>query len=169
VTDLAAFLTARWDEQEARLRRGWYSDTHWKVFETRIMLGTWTVSRQRGISVALNDEIALAGLKLLRELQDEWRRQEAEPLLADLAAKRVVLAEVASWQHALVDGDTWLSCAQAVDEHYGEGRPGSGCADDRRAGGPCDCGLERRREAILRPMASPFSAHPEFKAEWVTA
>lgn len=164
--DIAEFLNARWREEEERLTHGWYSDTHWEVFETCVALGAWTVSRRRGIGTALSDEIALAGMNHLRTLQDEWRRQEAVPRLADIAAKHTLLAEVASWQHLVVDGDTWLSCAQAVDQYSDERTPGSGCADDQRAGGPCDCGLEQRRETVLRLLVLPYVGHADYDESW---
>lgn len=93
-------------------------------------------------------------------------RHDPASVLRRVGADRAILAEVASWQHDYVDGDTWLSCAQAVSEFDEERRPGSGCADEKRRGGPCDCGLERRRNAILYPLVQSYDNRPGFKDEW---
>lgn len=93
-------------------------------------------------------------------------RHDPDHVLREIAGKRAILAEVASWRHNYVDGDSWLSCAQAVDEHDEEQTPGSGCADESRAGGPCECNLERRREAILRPLALAYSDRPGYQERW---
>lgn len=87
------------------------------------------------------------------------RRFNTARVLADVAAKRAVLAEVMSWGHTYVDGDTWLSCAQAISPFDEDGVPGSGCADENRAGGPCDCGLDQRRATILDALAAPYPDH----------
>ncbi len=93
-------------------------------------------------------------------------RHDPATVLADVAGKRAILAEVLSWQHAHVDGDTWLSCAQAVDPHDEDDTPGSGCADEKRAGGPCDCGPERRRAMMLNALAAGYVGRPGFKDDW---
>lgn len=93
-------------------------------------------------------------------------RHSPARVLADVKAKRVILAEVLSWQHAYIDGDTWLSCAQAVSVFGEDGTPGSGCADEGRAGGPCDCGLDRRRATMLNALAAGYAGRPGFKDEW---
>lgn len=93
-------------------------------------------------------------------------RHDPAAVLADVAGKRAILAEVLSWQHAYIDGDSWLSCAQAVNPHDGDGTPGSGCADEQRAGGPCDCGLDRRRAMMLNALAAGYVGRPGFKPEW---
>lgn len=100
-----------------------------------------------------------AGLELVR-------MHSPARVLADVQAKRAILAEVLSWNHAHIDGDTWLSCAQAVDPHDEDGTPGSGCADEKRAGGPCDCGLDRRRVMMLNALAAAYAGRPGFKPEW---
>lgn len=93
-------------------------------------------------------------------------RHDPATVLADVAGKRAILAEVLSWQHAYIDGGSWLSCAQAVDPHDEDGTPGSGCADEDCAGGPCDCGLDRRREMMLNALAAAYVGRPGFKPEW---
>lgn len=93
--------------------------------------------------------------------------------LADIAAKRELLDTVMAWEHDYHDDDTWFSCSQALlpigqrtDPEDSE--PGSGCSDDSRRGQPCDCGLDRRRTAILLPLATIWSDHPAFKPAWRT-
>jgi Family of unknown function (DUF6221) len=85
-------------------------------------------------------------------------------MLADIAAKRALLDHVAAWSHELVDGDWWYSCSQAVLPDDNE--PGSGCADEKRAGKPCDCGLDKRRLAVLRCIAAGYVDRAEFRPEW---
>lgn len=90
-------------------------------------------------------------------------------MLADIASERALLAYVASWPHDYHD-DSWYSCAQAVDPHADGDRrdnaPGSGCGDERRAGKPCDCGLEARQLGIYRRIAAQYAERPGFKDEW---
>lgn len=81
-------------------------------------------------------------------------------LAADATAKRSIVAEVMSWRHRYEGMDAYYSCAQAADPDPvpGEdGGPGSGCADEDRAGGPCDCGLDARRAAILAALAGLYN------------
>jgi hypothetical protein len=93
VTDIVEFLTARLDEEEARQQRLVYSDTHWESLETSACLGSWTYSREHGITVATNDAIIAAGLARMRETLDNWQRQNAKQWLADVAAKREVVEQ----------------------------------------------------------------------------
>ncbi|MBP2341102.1 hypothetical protein JOF41_007356 [Saccharothrix coeruleofusca] len=80
------------------------------------------------------------------------------------AADRKIVEEVMSWQHQYIEGDPWYSCAQAVTNPYGneeERAPGSGCADDARAGTACDCGLETRQRRILEPLAEGYGVEKQ--------
>lgn len=87
-------------------------------------------------------------------------------LIADIASKRAILAEVTAWRHVYNDEDQWHSCSQA-EATWGDDRsPGSGCADDERRGQPCDCGVDRRRAVILSALAAPFDQHPDFDPAW---
>jgi hypothetical protein len=90
--DIADFLAEQLGEREERLRGGWYGDAHFGMLRTRLILGAWVVSRQNGVSSALSDRIVDAGLAYMRELFDEWQRDYAVPELADIAAKRRLLA-----------------------------------------------------------------------------
>lgn len=93
-------------------------------------------------------------------------RWDPATVLADIAGKRALLNHVAEWQHEYVDGDTWFSCSQAIGPHDADEIPGSGCADEDRAGEPCDCHLDDRRLAVLRCVAAGYIGRPEFKPEW---
>lgn len=93
-------------------------------------------------------------------------RHDPATVLADIAGKRALLDYIAVWPHEYVDGDTWFSCSQAIGPHDADEVPGSGCADENRAGEPCDCRLDDRRLAVLRCVAAGYAARPEFKDEW---
>lgn len=95
-----------------------------------------------------------------------YRRQDPIRVLADIAGKVALLDHVASWPHEYVDGDTWFSCSQATGSHDADEVPGSGCADEKRAGKPCDCGLDGRRIAVLKCVAAGYVERPEFKPAW---
>lgn len=93
-------------------------------------------------------------------------RHDPARVLADIAGKVALLDHVAGWPHEYVDGDTWFSCSQAIGSHDADEVPGSGCADEKRKGQPCDCGLDGRRIAVLRCVAAGYVERPEFKDEW---
>lgn len=149
--DLAAFLNARWREEEERLREGWYSDTHWNFLRTRNILGAWVVSRHNGISSDLNDRIANAGLDYLRELFDTWQRDYAQDRLADLAAKRKLLGA-----HREDKNGRCRTCARWTTDMTDDGHRIDRVAYEG-AEGPC---LTRRL------LAAPYSAHEGFKPGW---
>lgn len=166
VEDLVSFLTACLDEDELTAKEG-----------RCINCGNRTKVLQDDCSVHVNythDRYDPAskrfdgwdGVRCPGRLTGAERYRRPEYVLLDVAAKRAILAEVASWRHDYVDGDSWLSCGLAVDPHDEEGVPGSGCADEGRRGGSCGCGLERRREAILRPLTMPYEGRPGYKDGW---
>jgi hypothetical protein len=87
--------------------------------------------------------------------------------LQEIAGKRQILAVVAGMRHLYVDGDCWYSCARAVRDPAWDADdlvPGSGCCDDDRRGGPCDCGRDSLAEAILAPLAAAWNTHPGYRA-----
>lgn len=84
--------------------------------------------------------------------------------LADIAGKLALLDHLAGWPHVLADGDWWFSCSQAVLPDNDE--PGSGCADEKRKGKPCDCGLDGRRLAVLRCVAAGYVERAGFNDGW---
>lgn len=89
-------------------------------------------------------------------------------VLADIAGKLALLDHVAGWSHEYVDGDTWFSCSQAESPNVSDdfAGPGSGLADEKRAGKPCDCGLDGRRLAVLRCIAAGYVERDGFKDTW---
>lgn len=91
-------------------------------------------------------------------------------VLARVAADRSILGEVTSWKHDYYDDDPWYSCAQAASTWEDDRSPGSGCSDDDRSGGPCDCGLDRRRDVIVGALLSAYRhvPVPGFQEEWMT-
>jgi hypothetical protein len=69
-------------------------------------------------------------------------------------ATLAILAEVALRRHTSCT-DGWYSCSQATEE---AGFPvDEVCSDDDREGQPCDCGLDRRRAAILHPLVTAYA------------
>lgn len=74
-------------------------------------------------------------------------------ILDRVAADRAILKEVNGWRHTSC-ADGYYSCSQATEE---AGYPiDEACGDDERRGQPCDCGLDRRRSAILGPLAEAY-------------
>lgn len=144
MTDIVAFLNARLDEDERRYQRLVYSDTHWEMLTTSAHLGSWTYSRQHGISVAVNDAIVDAGLARMRTTLDNWQRDHAKQWLAEVAAKRRILE-----RHSPV-----LT--------YGS-RACDGCGWDREDGYHVE-DIEECPE--LRDMASVYFEHPDYEQSW---
>jgi hypothetical protein len=78
--------------------------------------------------------------------------------LRDVKAARDLVTAILAERHDYNDGDPWFSCSQATVPGD-DGEPGSGCANDERAGKPCDCGRDARVARMLGIIA----------AEWETA
>lgn len=77
-------------------------------------------------------------------------------------ATRELVAEILAERHEYVPGDEYYSCSQAAAGVYllnpppEDLVPGSGCADDDRAGKPCDCGRDQRVARRLDIIASEW-------------
>jgi hypothetical protein len=82
-----------------------------------------------------------------------------EVVLRRCAADREIVAEVMSWKHFYLDGDTWYSCGLSVDPSVADDEPGSGCANDDDKG-HCTCGLEYRQRKIFDPLARGYGIQP---------
>lgn len=82
-------------------------------------------------------------------------------VLARVAADRAILTEVLSWGHDYNDADPYYSCSQASSTWEEDRSPGSGCADDERAGQPCDCGVDARRNVIIGALLDAYQPVPE--------
>jgi hypothetical protein len=88
-------------------------------------------------------------------------------LLAECAAKRVIVAVVNDWEHDYNEADPWYSCGLAMDHSmFAHDRsPGGGCWDDGKRGN-CQCGLENHQLQILAPLATVYESHPDYDQEW---
>jgi hypothetical protein len=82
-------------------------------------------------------------------------RNDPAYVLRRVKATRDLVAVILAERHDYNDGDEFYSCSQAVE--YGtDGEPGSGCANDERAGRPCDCGRDARVARLLGIIASEW-------------
>jgi hypothetical protein len=70
--------------------------------------------------------------------------------LRQVAATRELLADLQADEHLAVE-DGWYSCAAATDDRFG-----NVCADESRAGGPCDCGRDAAVERRVRLLAKAW-------------
>lgn len=154
--DLDAQLRAWLDEDEAVATKPW--GLHWRLHGPPGRLGVSDADMAEPLILdACDDGTA-----------EYCVHFQPRRVLADIAGKRALLDHVADWPHEYVDGDTWFSCSQAESPNVGDdfAGPGSGCADEKRAGKPCDCGLDKRRLAVLRCVAAGYVARDGFKPEW---
>lgn len=81
---------------------------------------------------------------------------------ADFASKRMLIADLLSERHEVVDADCWYTCAAATEE-----RDGGECCDDGRRGEECDCGRDERVYRRLKYLALPYADHPECLRGWM--
>jgi hypothetical protein len=147
---IVQFITAQLDADEKRLRASWYGETHWGMLRNRLHLGAWTVSRENGVSAALNDQITDAGLAFMRELFEQWEADYAEPRLADIAAKRQILALHMGSYAKTGDGARHYFCQdRAADPDFN---------GDLWA--PC---------LTARLLAAPYADRKGWKDEWAPA
>lgn len=146
IAELAALIGKRLDEDEdlaqdlARSYPGpWSVDSSW-VYDA-------------GGGTVVHDEYHWSALPYIAR-NDPARR------LRDVKATRDLVAAIVAEQHDYNPGDEYYSCSQA-QEGTGlrtgpTGPPGSGCADDDRAGKPCDCGRDARVARLLGIIASEW-------------
>jgi hypothetical protein len=80
-------------------------------------------------------------------------------MFVKLSADRELISEIRKWRHHYEHDDTWYSCAQSIDPELPDGKPGSGCDNELRAGLPCDCGLEMRQLVVLCTIAAGYAIH----------
>lgn len=88
-----------------------------------------------------------------RLFADHIARHDPASVLRRCAADRALIAEITAWKHAESE-DSWYSCSQAPA--WDDPTPGSGCANDDRAGQPCDCGRDDRVNALLGHIATGY-------------
>jgi Family of unknown function (DUF6221) len=84
-------------------------------------------------------------------------RNDPARVLRRVKATRDLVAAILAERHDYNDGDEFYSCSQAAEPGT-DGEPGSGCANDERAGKPCDCGRDMRVARLLGIIASEWEA-----------
>lgn len=160
VDERVAWLTARLDEMERVAREACHGGQgDWHQDDPDGEGGR--IEDERG-NVVVYDEGSPSGWEA-----EHIALNDPRTVLARVEADRQVLAEIATWKHDYHDDDTWYSCALAESTWADDRSPGSGCSDDDRSGGPCDCGLDRRRGVIVRALLSAHRFAPGFREEWL--
>jgi hypothetical protein len=160
VSEIADFLNAQYDRREkaAKLMAKYYPPP-WEVFDRGWMARVygeapfWEVIRLEQGAWMDDDTPGLD------EIIEHVALHDPDWVLADIEAKRQIIREVMSWRHDVVEGDCWFTCGAATEE-----RDGGECCDDNQRD-ECTCGLDERREKILRLSAAPFSGEPGYDAE----
>lgn len=149
MTDLVTFLRTRLDDDEqiarAALNPKRPGDWEWrKDSRTTVTVGGDPIQPSPGV-----------------ERGPHIARWHPARVLAEVAAKRRILDDMAAWKHAVID-DCWYTCRAATEERDG----GESCDESEGSGGPCTCGLDKRRDAIARLLALPFASHPDYDETW---
>lgn len=160
---LAEWLTAQLDREDALARAAtcgpWrHDDEHGDLGPTATP--AWCVSPADPVTGAwLSDVAWMTGRN---EENDAAHIAYWDParVLADIAAKRAILAVVEAWQHATCE-DSWYSCGAT----YGTDDDDA-CCDERYAG-ECTCGRDHRADQLLKPLAQPYRDQPGFDPAWV--
>ena len=146
MSDLVAFLNARLDEDEATAKASVMPE--WMISESGefgyIVAAVGTETTGESIADAWQEDVAV-----------HIARHDPARVLRRVKATRDLVAVILAERHDYNDGDEFYSCSQAV-EHGTGGEPGSGCANDERAGRPCDCGRDARVARLLGIIASEW-------------
>lgn len=80
-------------------------------------------------------------------------------VLADVAAKRAIIAEVESWPHQ-ANAEVWVYCPLSPETRRR-------FPDDWDSDGVhCTCGRDRRAGRILFPLAAVYAWHEDHREEW---
>lgn len=147
--DIAGFLRARYEEDERRAQRGYYSDTHWEMFTTQAHLGAWKAWREyyprEQWDASANDVIADAARDAIRERIAAHEADRTTRVLADVAAKRRILER--HRPHSMG------SCRVCEAPHWGV----QVCDHCYGRAWPCPDVLD---------LAASFSSHPDYREEW---
>lgn len=148
---LVEFLEARYVEVEQEAVRGYYSDTHWRLFTTTAHLKAWVAWRgyfpREQWDATANDAVTDAAVAGIRERITAHEADRTARVLREVESKRQLIKE-----HAADYGDCRV-CARVTaetitvlgDAHY-EALPH-----------PC---------RTLRILALPFADHPEYNESW---
>jgi len=171
--DLAAFLRARLDEDEAHAQKDL-----WAVARSTAQ-GDWDAlygynvphsyieapagshariaeftSHRASPPLADGEEDLHAADVLLAARMVRAAKSRAERVLREVAAKRAILADSLAQEHFLDDGE-WYGCAAV--SHHPPGQP---------TGRDCTCGRDEEVERRLRLLAAIYSDHPGYRQEW---
>jgi Family of unknown function (DUF6221) len=122
--------------------------------------GPWIMD---GMSVRGRDRIYHGGSAgAILVIRHTWPQEAAhivrnapDRVLRRVRATRDLVAAILAERHDYNDGDEFYSCSQAAEPGT-DGEPGSGCANDERAGKPCDCGRDMRVARLLGIIASEW-------------
>lgn len=171
IADLTAWYRAVLDdvEQVARMPSGGgYEPDIWEIRPSRSGRWSHVVARSR----TLGEPVAAAGEEddhpVAIVQAGRWEDKhivlhDPDREVADVAAKRAILDMVDGWQHDTCQ-DGWYSCSQATEANGFD--VDVACADDDRAGQPCDCGLDARKRAIVATLALPHAGRAGYREEW---
>jgi hypothetical protein len=154
MTDLVGFLTARWDEDEAMARAAIEKSAGVGVYGEQDRTGRWRATTD-GIYADTpysNGPFAVGTYEHLdKEVGAYIAAYDPSRVLADIAAKRRMLAELVPMIETLEEIDELASNAVLPAEYCGAiGR-------DRSAS-----------TRLLRLLAAPYAEHPGFDPAWRT-
>ena len=162
---LTEFLLARISEREAVARAAVERNgAHWSTEEldegTRI---NGTVDR--GNPRAYPDSPELwddeGALGMFPETAAHIAFHDPARVLAECAAMRLLIADLNSERHEVVDQDCWYTCSAATEE-----RDGGETCDDSRRHGECDCGRDTRVSRRLGILAAVDADHEDYLEKW---
>lgn len=116
----------------------------------------WTVAPANGDGDCRMDGPDITGYACVGYVaqNDAWHIAANDPAFVAGACRADldITAEIRRWQHHTAF-DCWYSCPQATETN---GYTEDACCNNE-AGGPCDCGLDRRRAAILGALATKYA------------
>lgn len=154
---VAAFLSARLDEDEEQARRGYYSDTHWERFTTDAHLRAWLAWREyfprERWDVKASDAVSEAARDAIRQRVTAHEENRTARALAEVAVKRRIVV-----LHRAVRTTTLLyqdgSRADPVEVCHA---CDANTTDADWPDMPCQ---------TLCALAEPYSDHPDYQEGW---
>lgn len=160
LADLTAFISARLAETETKAR----SDPA-RIAWLTYLNGDGQM-RYTTVAADHDDDYWCADGKLLDVPSSACVVYDPAHVLRDVAATRKLVTEITAIPHEYVEGDSWYSCSRAVYPESPDDEPGSACADDDRAGKPCDCGRDKRALRLLGTVAERWDDHADYQEGW---
>jgi hypothetical protein len=88
-------------------------------------------------------------------------RHDPARVLADVQAKRAIIAAISQWQHDDPDDGGFYACPATRTEPLGDLGPESFGEEN------CTCGVLARRRQIATLLAQPYADRPGFRQEWL--